>query len=78
MKLKQYVGMFYQLVENISYLDVLQALAEVSAANRWVRPKFDAYTEITGGRHPLLNFLCQRPPIPNPAVRFSKKSSTTK
>lgn len=67
-KIKQYAALFYRFVEGISYLDVLQSLAEASYSNGWVRPKFDEYTEVTFGRHPLLDFLCQKKPISNPVM----------
>lgn len=71
-KVKKYVGLFYQLVEGISYLDVLQSLAQSSYANGWIRPKFGEYTNVVEGHHPLLNFLCQKTPIPNPVVSYRK------
>ncbi|XP_050297732.1 uncharacterized protein LOC126737078 isoform X2 [Anthonomus grandis grandis] len=67
-KIKQYAPLFYKLVEGISYLDVLQSLAEASYSNGWIRPTFGDYTEVTFGRHPLLDFLCQKKPISNPVV----------
>ncbi|KAH1025378.1 hypothetical protein HUJ05_010113 [Dendroctonus ponderosae] len=67
-KVKKYAGLFYQLVEGISYLDVLQSLAQASYANGWIRPKFGEYTNVVEGHHPLLNFLCQKTPIPNPVT----------
>ncbi|XP_066140533.1 LOW QUALITY PROTEIN: uncharacterized protein [Euwallacea fornicatus] len=71
LNLKQYFPLFFRLIGHISYLDVLQSLAEASASNRWVRPKFDEYTEIIGSRHPILDFLCKKPPIANPVSACS-------
>ncbi|XP_066248399.1 uncharacterized protein [Euwallacea similis] len=71
LNLKQYFPLFFRLIGYISYLDVLQSLAEASASNRWVRPKFDEYTEVAGSRHPILDFLCKKPPIANPVSACS-------
>ncbi|XP_076262167.1 uncharacterized protein LOC143197513 [Rhynchophorus ferrugineus] len=58
-KVKQFTPLFYKLVDYVAYLDVLQSLAEVSLASGWVRPEFKQYTEVSLGRHPILDFLCK-------------------
>ncbi|CAH1129253.1 unnamed protein product [Ceutorhynchus assimilis] len=68
LEIKQYASLFYELVEGISYLDILQSLAEASQANSWVRPTFAEYTDVSHGHHPLLDFLCQKTPVSNPVA----------
>ncbi|KAK4879853.1 hypothetical protein RN001_007999 [Aquatica leii] len=60
--IRKHVGVFYLLCENISKLDMIQALAQASSNINYVRPKFANYLEILQGKHPLLNFLyCVEP-----------------
>ncbi|XP_030764155.1 uncharacterized protein LOC115888541 [Sitophilus oryzae] len=72
-QIKQYAHLFYKLVENVAYLDVLQSLAEASLANSWVKPEFNDYTEVVLGRHPMLDFLCK--PVSNPITSCEHYSS---
>lgn len=66
--IKGHISIFYTLCENIAKLDVLQSLAQASAGNNYVRPTFNKYMEIIEGRHPLLEFVLVREPVPNDVV----------
>ena len=54
----------------VAYIDVLAALAETAAMNRYVRPEVDSGTKISieSGRHPVVeSFQMDEPFIPNDA-----------
>jgi DNA mismatch repair protein MutS len=55
-KVKAYTESIQRLSEGIAKLDVVCALAEVSASNRYVRPHFNAERkiEIINARHPVI------------------------
>lgn len=69
--LKQYMGFFYKLCEDIARLDMIQSLAEASRRNNYVRPKFGDFTELTNSRHPMLELLINEQNVENPIVIFS-------
>ncbi|RZC37285.1 mutS protein -like 4-like [Asbolus verrucosus] len=56
-ELKQHIGFFYKLCEDIARLDMLQSLAEASRRGSYVRPKFGEFTELIQARHPMLELL---------------------
>lgn len=67
-QIREHVGIFYKLCEDIAQLDMLQSLARASSAVHYVRPKFADYLEIEQARHPLLDFLCPVEPTANSVV----------
>lgn len=72
MKIRDYLDIFYKLIEDIAKLDVLQSLAEASSGNGYVRPKFADYIDIANAKHPMLDMLCSKEPVANPIVIFKK------
>lgn len=71
MEIRNYLDLFYKLIEDISKLDVLQSLAEASSGNFYVRPHFEQYTEILDAKHPMLDILCSKEPVANSIVSIS-------
>lgn len=49
---------------------MLQSLAQASSDRSYVRPVFRDYMEIVQCRHPMLEFLCSKPPVANDVVRI--------
>ncbi|KAF5308796.1 hypothetical protein FQR65_LT06029 [Abscondita terminalis] len=64
-EVRKHIGVFYSLCENISKLDVIQALAQASNNPSYVKPEFSDYLDVVSGKHPLLNFLLIAEPTPN-------------
>ncbi|XP_044253002.1 mutS protein homolog 4-like isoform X2 [Tribolium madens] len=58
--LKQHLGFFYKLCEDIARLDMFQSLAEASRRGGYTRPKFGDFTELTNARHPMLELLIEQ------------------
>jgi DNA mismatch repair protein MutS len=59
-----------KLARSVAVLDVIFSFAYVSRKNSFVRPEIveQARTEITGGRHPVVEMVCGRPDfVPNDA-----------
>ena len=67
--LKQYMGFFYKLCEDVARLDMLQSLSEASRRHSYTRPKFGVFTEVTNSRHPMLELLLGDQRVANPIVR---------
>lgn len=66
--LKQYLGFFYKLCEDLARLDMLQSLAESSRRGGYTRPKFGDFTELVNSRHPMLELLIGGQSVANPIV----------
>ncbi|XP_015838166.1 mutS protein homolog 4 isoform X2 [Tribolium castaneum] len=64
--LKQHLGFFYKLCEDLARLDMLQSLAEASRRSGYTRPKFGDFTELTNARHPMLALLIGEQSVANP------------
>lgn len=74
METKNYLDIFYKLVEDIAKLDILQSLAEANSGNSYVRPYFADYTDISNAKHPMLDMLCSKEPVANPIVIIKSKT----
>ncbi len=67
-----------KLARDIAVLDVIFSFAYVSLRNDYVRPEIveDTHTEITEGRHPVVEMVCGRPSfIPNDAALDARSKS---
>lgn len=69
-ELKQYIGFFYKLCEDVANLDMLQSLAQASIQPKYTKPKFGEYTEVVRGRHPFLELIIDNQFVPNVIVSF--------
>lgn len=70
MDLKQHIGLFYKLCEEIARLDLFQSLAEASRRGNYIRPKWDSFTEMRRARHPMLERLIGEHSVSNPIVNI--------
>ncbi|XP_042202995.1 mutS protein homolog 4-like [Homarus americanus] len=59
------MGALHGLGEAVATLDLLVALAHAAALGTWVRPEFSHALAIRNGRHPILDVLAIKPPVPN-------------
>ncbi|XP_022916222.2 mutS protein homolog 4-like [Onthophagus taurus] len=64
-ELRAYMGLFYQLCEEVAKLDMLQSLAQASCIASYTRPEFKDYTDLVDARHPLLDILRETEPTSN-------------
>ena len=68
------IKFLYDIAEQIAYLDVLQSYATTAVSNHWVKPEIttDGTLEITGGRHPVVEYhIPQGKFIPNDLALYS-------
>lgn len=70
-ELKKYIPLFYTLCEEIAQLDLLQSLAETSLMNKYEKPSFGAFMELSNSRHPMLDFLLPTTPVANSIVSIT-------
>lgn len=68
------IGCLYKLSENISTLDVILSLAEVSQRPGFVRPTFSEVLIIRQGRHPILEQMGTVNIVPNDTTVTSENS----
>lgn len=68
------IHVIYSMIDIITELDVLLALAEFSKARGAVRPTFRGYTEVIEAIHPLMEYCWKAKKIvPNSFVSFQFK-----
>ncbi|GFG40763.1 hypothetical protein Cfor_06041, partial [Coptotermes formosanus] len=59
------IGCLFRLCEMIAELDMLISFASLSSVSTYVRPQFGRILDIKQSRHPILDFVLQREPVPN-------------
>jgi DNA mismatch repair protein MSH4 len=64
------IGCLFRLCEMIAELDMLISFASLSSVSTYVRPQFGRILDIKQSRHPILDFVLQREPVPNDVVRL--------
>ena len=73
-EIRTYLPKLQRLSRILSEIDCYGALAEVSSANRYIRPEFtDGELDIVNGRHPILDELMKDPRYVANSVKMNEE-----